>query len=202
MQGPQQVGADCVVQLGCSILYYQPFSNWPLKLEEPHTALFRKAPGHEQPPRIHISDPSICLQWMPTDPPDIFQHRRAIANLDGSSLLAPRAGPSRNLRCRSLGKRGSPWCSGMRPVMCFCLLTLLHFKVVPSIGWNDCSVCVKPFSFQGKLRYSFTYYQYLSPTCSTLISECTRGGTIYYKGKLTGLVGSCKNKGTTGQMVC
>jgi hypothetical protein len=25
---------------------------------------------------------------------------------------------------------------------------------------------------------------------------------IYYKGKLTGLTGSCKNKGTTGQMVC
>jgi hypothetical protein len=25
---------------------------------------------------------------------------------------------------------------------------------------------------------------------------------IYYKGKLTGLTGSCKNKGTIGQMVC
>jgi hypothetical protein len=29
-----------------------------------------------------------------------------------------------------------------------------------------------------------------------------RGRTIYHKGKLTGLVGSCKNKGTIGQIVC
>jgi hypothetical protein len=86
--------------------------------------------------------------------------------------------------------------------MCFCLLTLVHFKVVPSRGWDDCSACVKPLSFQGKPRYAFTYYQYLSPACSTSISECTRGGTIYYKGKLTGLTGSCKNKGTIGQIVC
>jgi hypothetical protein len=34
------------------------------------------------------------------------------------------------------------------------------------------------------------------------ISECTRGGTIYYKGKLTGLTGSCKIKGTIEQTVC
>jgi hypothetical protein len=46
------------------------------------------------------------------------------------------------------------------------------------------------------------YYQYLSPIGSTSISECTREGTIYYKGKLTGLMGSCKNKGTIGQTVC
>jgi hypothetical protein len=39
-------------------------------------------------------------------------------------------------------------------------------------------------------------------TCSISISECIREGTIYYKGKLTGLAGSCKNKGTIGQMVC
>jgi hypothetical protein len=62
--------------------------------------------------------------------------------------------------------------------------------------------CVKPFSFQGKLLYAFTFYQYLSPACSISISECIRGGTIYYKGKLTGLTGYCKNKGTVGQMVC
>jgi hypothetical protein len=35
--------------------------------------------------------------------------------------------------------------------------------------------------------------------CSISISECTRGGTIYYKGKLMGLTGSSKNKGTVGQ---
>jgi hypothetical protein len=29
-----------------------------------------------------------------------------------------------------------------------------------------------------------------------------QGGTLYYKGKLTGLTGSCKNKGTIGQTVC
>jgi hypothetical protein len=90
----------------------------------------------------------------------------------------------------------------MRSLMCFCLLTLLHFKVVLARGWDDCSACVKPLSFQGNLRYAFTYYQYLSPACSTSISECTRGGTIYYKGKLTGLTGFCKNKGTIGQTVC
>jgi hypothetical protein len=37
------------------------------------------------------------------------------------------------------------------------------------------------------------------PACYTSISECIRGGTIYYKGKLTGLTGFCKNKGITGQ---
>jgi hypothetical protein len=52
------------------------------------------------------------------------------------------------------------------------------------------------------MQYAFIFYQYLSPTCSISISECTREGTIYYKGKLTGLTGSCKNKGTIGQMVC
>jgi hypothetical protein len=55
---------------------------------------------------------------------------------------------------------------------------------------------------QGKLPYAFTYCQYLSPACSTSISECTRGRTIYYKGKLTVLTGSWKNKDTIGQMVC
>jgi hypothetical protein len=34
--------------------------------------------------------------------------------------------------------------------MCYCLLTLLHFKVSLSTGWDDCSVCVKPLFFQGK----------------------------------------------------
>jgi hypothetical protein len=85
--------------------------------------------------------------------------------------------------------------------MCFCLLTLLHFTVVPSRGQDNCLACVKPLSFQGKLQYAFTYYQYLSATCSTSISECTRGVTIYYKGKLTGPTGSCKSKGIIGQMV-
>jgi hypothetical protein len=60
----------------------------------------------------------------------------------------------------------------------------------------------KPLSFQGKLLYAFTYYQYLPPACSTSISECTRWVTIYYKGKLTGLTGACKTKGTIGKMVC
>jgi hypothetical protein len=46
--------------------------------------------------------------------------------------------------------------------------------VVPSRAWDDCSAYVKPLSFQGKPRYAFTYYQYLSPACSTSISECTR----------------------------
>jgi hypothetical protein len=86
--------------------------------------------------------------------------------------------------------------------MCFCLLTPLHFKVVPSGGQDNFSAYVKPLSFQEKLQYAFTYYQYLSPTCSTSISECTRGKTIYYKGKLTGLTGSCKNEGPIGQTVC
>jgi hypothetical protein len=86
--------------------------------------------------------------------------------------------------------------------MCFCLLTLFHFKVVLFRGWDNCSTSVKPLSFQGKLPYAFTYYQYLSPACSTSISECTRGRTIYYKGKLTVLTGSWKNKDTIGQMVC
>jgi hypothetical protein len=85
--------------------------------------------------------------------------------------------------------------------MGYCLLALLHFKVVLSRGQDDCSACVKLLSFQGKLWYVFTFYQYLSPTCSISISECTRGRTIYCKGKLTGLTGSCKNKGTIGQMV-
>jgi hypothetical protein len=69
-------------------------------------------------------------------------------------------------------------------------------------GQDDCSACVKLLSFQVKLRYAFTFYQYMSPICSISISECIRGGTIYYKGKLTGLTGSCKNKSTIGQMVC
>jgi hypothetical protein len=86
--------------------------------------------------------------------------------------------------------------------MCYFLLTLLHLKVLLSRGRDDRSACVKPLSFQGKLQYAFTFYQYLSPTCILSISECTRVGTIYYKGKLTGLTGSCKNKVTIGQMVC
>jgi hypothetical protein len=81
-------------------------------------------------------------------------------------------------------------------------MTLLHFKVVPSRDQDDCSACIKPLSFQGKLQYAFTYYQNLSPTCSIPISECTRGGTIYSKRKLTGLMGSYKNKSTIGQTVC
>jgi hypothetical protein len=86
--------------------------------------------------------------------------------------------------------------------MCFCLLTLSHFRVVSSRVWDNCSVCVKPLSFQGKRQCTFTYYQYLSHACSISISECTRGGTIYYKEKVTCLTGSCKNKGTIGQTVC
>jgi hypothetical protein len=38
--------------------------------------------------------------------------------------------------------------------------------------------------------------------CSISISECTRGGTVYYKENLTGLTGSFKNKCTIGQTVC
>jgi hypothetical protein len=86
--------------------------------------------------------------------------------------------------------------------MCFCLLTLLHFKVTLPRDWDICSAYVKPLFFQGKLWYAFTYYQYLLPACSTSISECTKGGTFYYKGKLTCLTESCKNKGTIGQMFC
>jgi hypothetical protein len=71
--------------------------------------------------------------------------------------------------------------SGMRSLMCYCLLTLLHFEVVQLGGWDDCSACIRPPSFQGKLRYAFTFYQYLSPVCSISISECTRRGMIYYK---------------------
>jgi hypothetical protein len=39
---------------------------------------------------------------------------------------------------------------------------------------------------------------------SVSISECIRGGTIYYKKKknLTGIARSYKNKGTIGQMGC
>jgi hypothetical protein len=86
--------------------------------------------------------------------------------------------------------------------MYYCLLTLLHFEAVQMGGQDDCSACIRPLSFQGKLRYTFTFYQYLSPVWNMSISECTTGGTVYYKGKLTGLTGSCKNKGTIGQTVC
>jgi hypothetical protein len=65
--------------------------------------------------------------------------------------------------------------------MCYCLLTLLHFEVVQLGGWDDCLACVRLLSFQGKLRYVFTFYQYLSPMGSISISECTRRGMIYYK---------------------
>jgi hypothetical protein len=71
--------------------------------------------------------------------------------------------------------------SGMRSLMCYCLLTLLHFEVVQLGGWDDCSACVRLPSFQGKLRYAFTFYQYLSFVCNISVSECTRRGTIYYK---------------------
>jgi hypothetical protein len=117
----------------------------------------------------------------------------------GGLLLSPH---SRNAYCCSVLSVAQTPVSGMRSQMRFFLMTLLHFKGVPSRGLDDCSACIKPFSFQGKLQYAFTYYQYLSSACSTLTSECTRGRTIYYKGKLTGLTGSCKNKGTIGQMVC
>jgi hypothetical protein len=71
--------------------------------------------------------------------------------------------------------------SGMRSLMCYCLLTLLHFEVIQLGGWDDCSACVRPLSFQGKPRYAFTFYQYLSLVCSISVSQCTRRGTIYYK---------------------
>jgi hypothetical protein len=114
-------------------------------------------------------------------------------------LLSP---PSREPYCCLVLSVPQTPVSGMRALMCFCLMTLLHFKVVPSRDQDDCSDYVKPLSFQGKLQYAFTYYQYLSPACSTSISECTIGGTICCKRKLTGLTGSCKNKGTIGQTVC
>jgi hypothetical protein len=49
----------------------------------------------------------------------------------------------------------------MRSLMYFFLLTLLHFKVILSKFWDDCLACIKPLSFQGKLQYAFTNYQYL-----------------------------------------
>jgi hypothetical protein len=54
--------------------------------------------------------------------------------------------------------------SGMRSLMWFCLLTLLHFRVVPSRDWDNCLHCVKPLCFKGRLQYAFTYYKYLLPT--------------------------------------
>jgi hypothetical protein len=90
----------------------------------------------------------------------------------------------------------------IRSLICYCLLTLLHFEVVQLGGLDDCSACIRPHSFQGKLQYAFTFYQYLPPMCSMSISQCTRGRMVYYKGKLTGLTGSCKSKGTLGQTVC
>jgi hypothetical protein len=71
--------------------------------------------------------------------------------------------------------------SGMRSLMCYCLLTLLHFEVVQLGDCDDCSPCIRPLSFQGKLRYAFTFYHYLSLVCSISVSECTRRGTISYK---------------------
>jgi hypothetical protein len=47
--------------------------------------------------------------------------------------------------------------------MCFCLLTLLHLKVVLSRGWDDCSACIKLLFFQGKLLYAFTYFNTCHP---------------------------------------
>jgi hypothetical protein len=71
--------------------------------------------------------------------------------------------------------------SGMRSLMCYCLLTRLHFEVVQLGGWDDCSACVRPLPFQGKLMYAFPFYQYLSLIYSISVSECTRRGMIYYK---------------------
>jgi hypothetical protein len=116
-------------------------------------------------------------------PPGLEHRPKGTASL----LLSPH---SRKSYCCSVLPVAQTPVSGMRPLMCICLLTLLHFKVVPSRGRVNCTACVKPLFFQGKLRYPFTYYQYLSPPCSTSISEYTRGGTIYYKGKLTGLTRS------------
>jgi hypothetical protein len=54
---------------------------------------------------------------------------------------------SRKTYCCSVLSVAQTSASGMRSLMCFCLLTLLHFKVVPSSGRDDCSVYVKPLSF-------------------------------------------------------
>jgi hypothetical protein len=93
-------------------------------------------------------------------------------------LLSPH---SRKPYCCLVSSVAQTPVSGMRSLMYYCLLTLLHFEVVQLGSWDDCSTCIRPPSFQGKLRYAFTFYQYLSPVCSISISECTRRGTIYYK---------------------
>jgi hypothetical protein len=93
-------------------------------------------------------------------------------------LLSPHSRKSYSCLVLSIGQTPV---SGLRSLMCYCLLTLLHFKVVQSRIQDDCSACIKPLSFQRKLRYAFTFYQYLSPVCSISISECIREGMIYYK---------------------
>jgi hypothetical protein len=42
MQGPQQIGADGMVQPGCSSLYYQPFSTTDLLNWRKHTPYSEK----------------------------------------------------------------------------------------------------------------------------------------------------------------
>jgi hypothetical protein len=93
-------------------------------------------------------------------------------------LLSPH---SRKPYCCLVSSVAQTPVSGMRSLICYCPLTLLHFEVVQLGGWDDCLACLRPLSFQGKLRYAFTFYQYLLLVCSISISECTRRGMIYYK---------------------
>jgi hypothetical protein len=88
---------------------------------------------------------------------------------------------SRKAYCCLMSSVAQTPVSVMRSLMCYCLLALLSFEVFQLGGWDDCSACVRPLSFQGKLRYAFTFYQYLSPRCSISISECTRRGRFIIK---------------------
>jgi hypothetical protein len=106
LQGPQQVGADDTVQPGCSILYYQPFStadllnwrNYTLPYSEKSQAMIDLLESIFQTHQLTWNDrQQILLTFFNTE-----------ANPDRGSLLAPRAGPSKHPRCRSLSKKGSP----------------------------------------------------------------------------------------------
>jgi hypothetical protein len=68
-QGPQQISADGMVQPGCSILYYQPFSKTDLLNWRNHTL-----PYSEKPQAMIDLLESIYQTHQPTwdDPPDIF----------------------------------------------------------------------------------------------------------------------------------
>jgi hypothetical protein len=138
-----------------------------------------RQPGHKCIPFLsplpHSADQhccnTVCTRTGRHCSPGLERRPKNTAGL----LLSPH---SRKTYCCSVLSVAQTPVSGTRSLMCFCLLTLLHFKVVPSRGQDDCSTSIKPVSFQGKLQYAFIYHQYLSPSRRTPISECTRGGTI------------------------